>query len=216
VHEAHRASCVADAVAIALGARPTPRTRKALNEALVLVADHELNASSFAARVAASTGADLYACIGSALGALSGPLHGGACDRVEALVGEIGKPDRAAAVILERTRRGDAVPGFGHPLYPQGDPRGAWLLSRSAHRATPSKILAALVVAMNRAGRERATLDVALVARAADLRLGRGAAAAIFAIGRSAGWIAHVFEQRRAGYIVRPRAKYTGRAIPLG
>jgi len=96
-----------------------------LDRALVLCADHELNASTFAARVAASTGSDLYACLGAALHTLSGPLHGGASARVEALLCEIAEPARAEPVLRERRTRGELVAGFGQPIYvEQGDPRG--------------------------------------------------------------------------------------------
>jgi citrate synthase len=207
---------VAATVAVALGRPATPAVVRAIDQLLVLCADHELNASSFAARVAASTGADLYACVGAALGALSGPRHGGAPDRVEALVAETGDAARAASVVHERARRGDAVPGFGHPLYPDGDPRATWMLAHFRGNAKPGpanpvRTLLAIAQAMQRSRREHPNLDFALAVAALSLGLGPGAAAALFAIGRAAGWIAHVFEQRQAGYLVRPRAKYVGR-----
>jgi citrate synthase len=201
---------VAGALALALGARDTPRTRRLLDRALVVIADHELNPSSFAARVAASTGADLYACLGAALGTLSGPEHGGATARVEALVAETGRPERAPFVIEERARRGDALPGFGHPLYPKGDPRATLLFAQSAPRSTAERTLAALVEATQSAGREAPNVDLGLVAVALALGLRQGAASALFAVGRAAGWIAHVFEQRAAAFVLRPRARYTG------
>ncbi|MCS6902589.1 MAG: citrate synthase, partial [Polyangiaceae bacterium] len=113
---------IASALVGALG-HSTGEAAALVNRALILVADHELNISTFMARVAASAGADLYACVGAALAAVSGPLHGGACDRVEAFVNDVGRPERARASITERVRRGESIPGFGHPLYPQGDPR---------------------------------------------------------------------------------------------
>ena len=113
---------VAGVVAHALGARRSKEAVAGIDRALIVCADHELNASTFAARVTASTGADLYACLSSALATLSGPLHGGTCERVESLVAEVSTPARAATVIHERTRRGERVPGFGHRLYPRRDP----------------------------------------------------------------------------------------------
>lgn len=205
-----REPSVAGALACAFGIAPSPRARRALEHALVLSADHELNPSSFAARVAASTGADLYACVGAALGALSGPEHGGACERVEALVAEVGTPGRAATVIEERTRRGDALPGFGHPLYPGGDPRALFLLGAPLARRRAGRTLAALVACMKTARREPPNIDLALVATALSLGLPAGAASAIFAVGRAAGWIAHALEQRAAGFVLRPRARYVG------
>ncbi len=114
-------------VAHALGIRPSTEACAAIDAALILCADHELNASTFAARVAASTGADLYSCCSAALAALSGPLHGGAVGRVEALVDEACQAERVGNVLLARAGRGEAIPGFGHRLYPQGDPRARYV-----------------------------------------------------------------------------------------
>ena len=102
-----------------------PRVKKSLallELALVLCADHELNASTFAARVAASTGADLYSCLSAALAAFSGPRHGLASEQVEVLAREARDPANAAAAVSDRMRRGELLPGFGHALYPEGDP----------------------------------------------------------------------------------------------
>jgi citrate synthase len=198
---------------VSLGARPTARNERAMNRALVLLADHELNASSFTARVAASAGADLYACVSAGLATLSGPRHGGIGARVEALLAEVGRPERARLVIQDRAQRGDEIPGFGHPLYPDGDPRAPPLLESAAALAPRSlalRTLFALVQAMREAGRPLPTVDVALAAIGSALGLSRGAAVAIFAVGRTAGWIAHAFEQREAGYLLRPRARYVG------
>jgi citrate synthase len=204
---------VARALLAALGGAAAPARVAALEEALVLSADHELNASTFAARVAASAGAGLPACAMAALGALSGPRHGGATARVEALVAEIGAPERAPAVVGDRLARGESVAGFGHPLYPQGDPRGARLLEvaqRVGARSRGVRVAVAAVDAMGLVARERPTLDVGLVALAAALGLPRGAPLAIFACARAAGWVAHALEQREAGYLLRPRARYVG------
>src|SRR5690606_15351421 len=111
---------VARALAAALGARAS--AAPAIDRALVVAADHELNVSTFAARVVASSGADLYACLSAALAALSGPAHGGMSDRVEAFLAELARPEDAARIVRERLARGDPLVGFGHPLYPSGDP----------------------------------------------------------------------------------------------
>lgn len=201
------------ALLAALGARTTASSVAAMNEALVLAADHELNPSTFAARVAASAGASLPACTMAALATLSGPLHGAATARVEAFVAEVARPERGAAAVGERLARGESVPGFGHPVYPNGDPRGARLLElaqRIGGRARGVRILVSVVDAMELVARERPTLDVGLVALSAALGLPRGGALATFACGRIAGWIAHALEQRAAGFILRPRARYVG------
>lgn len=212
VARAAGASRIAATLAIALGTRSAEAAR-AIDVALVLSADHELNPSTFAARVVASSGADLYACVAAAIAALSGPRHGGTCDRIEALVEEAGDPARAARIVRERTRRGEAIPGFGHRLYPERDPRTPPLLDVAhaiAPRAPAVRTLLALVRAMQDTGREAPTLDVGLVAVASALGLPRGAAVALFAIGRTAGWIAHALEQRSADFLLRPRARYVG------
>jgi len=211
--EAVASGSVARAYLTGLGARPTPRAERAVDQALVLSADHELNPSSFTVRVAASAGADLYACVSAGLATLSGPRHGGSCDRVEALLAEVGRPERAEAVITERARRGESVPGFGHTLYPDGDPRAAPLI-RAAEELAPRspglRTMMAIVAAMAGRGREPPTIDVGLVALAQALGLPPGSATGIFAVGRAAGWVAHAFEQRAAGFILRPRARYVG------
>jgi citrate synthase len=216
--EALAADRVARALLVALGARETDEAVAAVDCALVLSADHELNPSAFAVRVAASAGADLYACVTAGLATLSGPRHGGVCDRIEALVAEVRRPEAASAVLLSRSRRGEEVPGFSHPLYPAGDPRAAMLLDRVralGARGQRLRALFSLLDAMRASGREPPSLDFGLVAVAVALDLPPGSAAAIFALGRAAGWVAHALEQREQGFILRPRARYTGpRASP--
>lgn len=205
------APSVASAIAQALGARGGEAAVAALDRALVLGADHELNASTFAARVAASTGADVYGGVAAALACLSGPRHGGASDRVEALLAEIREPEDAERVVFARQRRGEAIDGFRHPLYPDGDPRGAMLIEMARELDTEGhsvRTFLALVDAMERAGAGRPNIDAGLVGLSLALQLPTGAAAGLFAIARSAGWVAHMLEQYQAGYLVRPRARY--------
>ncbi|HYU44302.1 MAG TPA: citrate/2-methylcitrate synthase [Vicinamibacteria bacterium] len=174
----------------------------ALDTYLVTVADHGRAAVAH------------LACVSAGLAALSGPRHGGACDRVEALVAETARPARARDVVRDRSRRGESVPGFGHPLYPQGDPRAGVLLAEARRQAPrPPQALQtlwALVAAMSEAGQQAPTLDAGLVALSLALGLPGGSAAGLFAVGRSAGWIAHALEQRAAGFLLRPRAHYVG------
>jgi len=163
--------------------------------------------------VAASTGADVYACLSAAVGAFSGPLHGGASEHVELLVREAGGPEGTAAAVSQRLRRGEKLPGFGHRLYPGGDARVPLLLECAlAHkpRAPRVRTVVTLIDAMARAGRPKPNVDVALAAVCGALELPIGMGPAIFAIGRSAGWIAHVLEQQRTGTLLRPRARFVG------
>ena len=205
------ADSLAAAVLAAFGADREEARVEAVNRALVLGADHELNASTFAARVAASTGADIHACVSAALATLSGPRHGGAADRVEALLEEVSSPDEAIDVVYERQRRGESIEGFGHPLYPEGDPRGRVLLDLARDLGADSAPVArclALVDAMEKSGQGEATIDVGLVALSLALGLPRGAASGLFAVSRCVGWVAHAMEQYEAGYLLRPRARY--------
>lgn len=210
--QALAADGVAAVTALALGAQHEADGVRALNRTLILVADHELNPSTFAARTAASTGADLYACVSAALATLSGPLHGGGADRIEAMLNEIGEPENAERVVHERARRGEAIEGFGHPLYPEGDPRAEALL-QLARDLSPERRAVRTCLELARCLREsgggEATVDMGLVAISAALGLPQGAASAIFAVGRSAGWVAHVLEQYTAAYMLRPRARYS-------
>jgi citrate synthase len=214
---AHRApGRIAELLARRCPAVGAEQARAALDLALVLLADHELNASSFAARIAASTGASLLACVLAALATLTGPRHGGACDRVEALLIEAEALPQASQVIEERSRRGEALPGFGHPLYRDGDPRARPLLEHAGALARGSRkarqrVDAALTLArvMQRQGLPP-TVDFGLVALTRALGMAHGSAALLFALGRSAGWIAHVLEQRSSEAVLRPRARYLG------
>ncbi|MBO9546115.1 citrate synthase family protein [Caulobacter sp.] len=172
---------------------------------LVLLADHELNASTFAARVAASTGASLSAACLAGLSALSGPLHGGMAARVEAFVEEAERRDAVHAVSA-RLARGASMPGFDHPLYPDGDPRAAALLA--AFEAPP--LLAELRTATETATGLAPNIDFALVTLARTLKLPPDAPFILFATARSAGWAAHAIEQLQTGRLIRPRARYVG------
>ena len=172
---------------------------------LVLLADHELNASTFAARVAASTGASLSAACLAGLSALSGPLHGGMAARVEAFVEEAERRDASHAVSA-RLARGASMPGFDHPLYPDGDPRAAALLA--AFEAPP--LLADLRTVTETVTGLAPNIDFALVTLARTLKLPPDAPFILFATARSAGWAAHAIEQLQTGRLIRPRARYVG------
>ena len=176
-----------------------------LRRALVLLADHELNPSTFACRVAASTGASLAACALAGLATLSGPLHGGAVAGVGRLAEEAEKVGADEAVAA-RLAHGVSAPGFGHPLYPDGDPRARALLRAFAAPAP----LVALRQAMETATGQHDNVDFALFALAGALNLPADAPFALFATARCAGWTAHAIEQIADGELIRPRARYVG------
>lgn len=202
---------VAERLLRGFGVAPSALAIQRVDQALVLCADHELNASTFAARVTASTGADLYACVASGLHALSGPKHGGVAARIEALLREIGKPERALATVRARLARGEEIPGFGHTLYAAGDPRAVALfeLARRFPRADAALApVRSLCRAMQRCKQPAPNLDAGLVAFTRAAGLPPEGAGALFAIGRIAGYVAHALEQRAQGYLLRPRSRY--------
>ncbi len=175
--------------------------------ALVLCADHELNVSAFAARVVASTGAHLHATVCSGLAALSGPRHGGATARAYTLLE--GSVDELAA----RWTRGDDLPGFGHALYPHGDPRAAELLAMLRQRAgdtPPMQHVEALIDRAHEVSGLHPNVDLMLATICYAYGLPASPALVLFACGRLAGWLAHVLEQQTLGKLIRPRAQYTG------
>lgn len=183
-----------------------PAGAEAIRRALVLCADHELNASGFTARCVASAGASLRAAVVGGLAALSGSRHGGMTARVEALWDGLDGAGPAAS--LRRQLAGRArLPGFGHPLYPAGDPRAAAILAPLL--AEDPRLRAVAAAAEDLTG-ARPALDFALVALRRHLRLPRGSAFGLFALGRSVGWIAQALEQRQSGGLIRPRAVYVG------
>jgi citrate synthase len=190
-----------------------PRAAALLDAALVFCADHELPVSTFAARCVASSGATPYAVLQAGLAALGGTRHGGQTELAGVFLNEVATSSDARKVIAGRLRRGDGLPGFGHPLYPDGDPRGVGLLGISA-RALPGSPAVALSGAVVEEVREltgeRPTVDLALAAVARALGLPAGGAVALFAVGRTVGWIGHAIEQYASNTLIRPRARYVG------
>ncbi len=184
-----------------------------LNAALILCADHELNVSSFTARCVASAGATLYAVVSAGLAALSGVKHGKQTEWAEALLAELAQVEDVRIALAQKLKLGQAIPGFGHLLYPGGDPRGRLLieLASAAYPANPAVALAQnLVGAAREVLDDHPTLDLGLALVSRVLRLPPGGALGLFALGRTVGWIGHALEQYASDRLIRPRARYVG------
>ncbi|HWA20017.1 MAG TPA: citrate/2-methylcitrate synthase [Devosia sp.] len=183
-----------------------PKAADDLRRALVLLADHELNASTFAARVAVSTGASLAAGTLAGLAALSGPRHGSAAAAVAVLAEEFAGEGDPAEILRNWLGERRAVPGFGHRLYPRGDVRAAALLDAMDVPTSYVRLRQAAVAVIE----EAANIDFALAVLAARHRLPKTGPLEIFALARTVGWLAHMLEQAASGALIRPRARYIG------
>ncbi|MET3133578.1 citrate synthase [Oxalobacteraceae bacterium GrIS 1.11] len=186
-----------------------------IRAAMVLLADHELNASTFTVRCVASTGAGLAATLSAGLAALSGPRHGGGSSAAKVmLVAALAAPSAMEYVAACHAAQDDSLEGYGHPLYPAGDPRAAYLLERLARlSAGVPKVAAILAICTEAGGRQGMLPNADLALAALELACGwpDSAGLILFALARSAGWIAHAAEQAGTGAMIRPRARYVGR-----
>ena len=194
--------------------RASPALRRALSAALVLLADHELAASTLAARAAASVRADPYAVVETGMGAVSGALHGGASLGAEALLAAASGPADVPRVVGELLRRGEKVPGFGHFVYRAGDPRAVLLLDLVRRAAPKSRALAvaeAVLAEVRHKSLPEPNIDFAIATLVQVAGMLRGSGETVFAVARTAGWIAHALEAYAGPGPLRPRAVYTGR-----
>ena len=205
------------------GAVPDPERVRALETYLNTVVDHGLNASTFTARVVTSTGSDLVSAVVAALGALKGPLHGGAPGPALDMVFEIGEASRAEAILRAKVAGGEKLMGFGHRVYKVRDPR-ADVLAVAAERlytragdmalyrlAREVEAVALRVLEDHKPGRRLQTnVEFYTALLLHGLGLDTGLFTPTFAIGRVSGWIAHAAEQRRANRIIRPQSEYVG------
>ncbi|HEV2230582.1 MAG TPA: citrate/2-methylcitrate synthase, partial [Thermoplasmata archaeon] len=189
---------------------------KSLDVALILHADHELNASTFAARVTASTLSDLYSAVTSAIGTLKGPLHGGANERVMELLDEIGTPERAAEVVKAKLSRHERIMGFGHRVYKVEDPRATILRewSRKVGQAKGNLRYFDLLRQVETVVHDEKGLypNVDLYSGSIYTLLGipKDLFTPVFAASRVAGWTAHVLEEYQDLRLIRPTSRYVG------
>lgn len=208
----------ADYLRMATDRMPEPDAARAVEQYLVATVDHGFNASTFTGRVVASTGADMAGSLVAAVGALTGPLHGGAPSRCIAMIDEIETPDRAADWVRAQLDAGEKIMGFGHAVYRAEDPRGV-VLREAAERlggelveraaGIEQEILA--VLAEWKPGQRIVTNVEFWAAVVLELAgLPRAMFTPTFSVSRSIGWSAHVIEQHGVGKIVRPSARYVG------
>lgn len=202
---------VAENAALALTGASDARIVRALNAAFIVCADHELSAATFAARIAASAGAELRECVVAALATHSGAALAGGCDRVEDLIAAAEDDGDLRARVAALERDGARAAGASAHVYPKGDPRARFLLGVARGLASPTE-RAQRAARFAADAEERLALkpsiEVGLVALCSALDLPPRSAGAIWTVGRCAGWIAHVMEQRLAGYELRPRGRY--------
>jgi citrate synthase len=206
---------IAETLLQVLNQTRSPEQAQALNCALVLCADHELNASALAARIAASCDASLFSCLLSALGTFSGSFHGSASRKTEDMVNSALSFKSTGAWLKDYLRQFERIAGFGTELYEQGDPR-AKLLLETARAINNENTHLLKLLEITDCVREQLdkepNLDVGLAAISYALNLRPGSGSTIFAISRTSGWIAHAIEQRLYGGMIRPRARYIGKS----
>ena len=207
------------------GELPRNEAERALDTYLVLLADHSYNASTFAARVTASTRADIYAAVTSAVATLEGDLHGGAPSKVMSMLLEIGKPERAEVYVRELLARGERIMGMGHREYKTRDPRAQHLEEMAQALGATSdpkwyEIARALEDASNKVLRETkpdkriyANVEFYTAPTLYSLGLSGDEFTCMFACGRMAGWSAHILEQLSDNRLIRPQATYTGPSV---
>ncbi|MDF2670101.1 MAG: CitZ [Paenibacillus sp.] len=198
------------------GKEPEAIAVEALDKALVLHADHELNASTFAARVTVATLSDIYSGVTSAIGALKGPLHGGANEAVMAMLEEVGGADNVESYINEKLANKEKIMGFGHRVYKNGDPRAKHLLkmSRELGKITNNMTWYDMSIKIEDmvTGQKglKPNVDFYSASVYTSLEIPRDLFTPIFAISRVSGWTAHILEQYDNNRLIRPRAEYTG------
>ena len=198
------------------GQPPSPQHARAMDVSLILYTEHEFNASTFACRVVAGTGSDFYSCVCAGIGALRGPLHGGANEAAMEVIEKFTAPDDAEAAMLERLAQKQVVMGFGHPVYRISDPRSdivkSWSQKLSlGHPEAPLYAVSERIEAvMKREKNLFPNLDFFSASAFHFLGVPTSMFTPIFVFARIAGWAAHILEQRETRRLIRPTAEYTG------
>jgi citrate synthase len=198
------------------GITPDPLSARALDKAFILHADHELNASTFAARVASATLSDMHSAVVAALCTLKGPLHGGANEQVMKMLNEIGHPDHVEAYIRSKLQTKEPMYGFGHAVYKGVDPRAKHLreMSRQLGKLTNQeqwyKMSVMIEELVNGATGVKPNVEFYSASVYHYLNIADDLFTPIFAISRTSGWIAHILEQYGNNKLIRPRAEYVG------
>lgn len=212
-HPLGKNQSISDGIIDALCVQPTAENKEGIESILILLADHELSPATFSVRVSASTGSNLHRCVVSGICASAGTLTGQLYDRVDEFFDSVSTASALVRRASALHERGVAIPGFGHPLYPRGDPRARYLIELAKRRAEQPRQMTAIYKFIEEMASEHGLLprqELGTVVLTRAMGLPKNTAGALAALARVAGWLAHVQEQRMFGTVLRPRARFVG------